>query len=313
MANFLIDIRYAARTLQRNAGFTVTAVAALSLGIATTTAIFSVVNKVLIELLPYPDPDRLVQLMTKSELGDQLVVSIPKYCVWRDRTTSFQVMAAYDTAGPNVNLTEGEFPEAFETARVSADFFRLFGADAAVGQTFSNKDDQPGAPRVAVISDRLWRSRFGASPTLVGSTLSLGHEPCRIIGVLAPGFRGDKPIDVWLPLQADPSAADHMNRVRVAARLKPGVTIKMAAANVTRTNRWFRLQYPYAPLLFGEEFTAIPLRDAMVGDVRPALFLLGGAVGFVLPIRLRQRRQSGAREGHTPHPRNRGSLRAWSG
>lgn len=107
----MTEIRYAVRALRRNAGFTATTVAALSLGVATNTAIFSVVNKVLLEPLPYPEPDRLVELTSKSPLGDEMVVSIPKYRVWRDHTKSFQYMAAFDTSGPDVNLTEGAFPE----------------------------------------------------------------------------------------------------------------------------------------------------------------------------------------------------------
>jgi hypothetical protein len=118
----------------------------------------------------------------------------------------------------------------------------------------------------------------------VGNTVSLDHERCKVIGVLAPGFEGDKPIDIWLPLQADLDIADHINRIRVAARLMPGVTVEMAAAEVAKTEGWLLRRYPSAPLLFGEEFTAIPVRDALVGDVRPALLLLTGAVGFVLLI-----------------------------
>jgi hypothetical protein len=146
VSNVLIDILYAARVLRRNAGFAATTITALSLGIAANTAIFSVVNKVLLEPLPYTDPNRLVQLMSKSPLGDQNVVSIPKYGVWRDRTESFQHMAAYDFAGPDVNLTEDEFPQPLETARVSADYFRLFGAEVVIGRTFSHQDDRPGEP-----------------------------------------------------------------------------------------------------------------------------------------------------------------------
>jgi putative ABC transport system permease protein len=254
------------------------------LGIATNAAIFSVVNKVLLEPLPYPDPDRLVQLMSKAELGDQNVVSIPKYGVWREHTKLFQYMAAYDVAGPNANLTEGELPRPLETARVSADYFRLLGVDVALGRAFSNKDDRPGAFCAAVISHNLWRTRFGANPALVNHTISLDHEPCKVIGVLTPGFAGDKPVDVWLPLQVDSSVADHMSRVRVIARLLPGVTVEQAASEVSNTKLWFVGKYPHAPLVFGEVFTAVPLRDAVVGDVRPALWLLSGAVGCVLLI-----------------------------
>ena len=280
----LIDVRDAARILRRNAGFTSVAVMALALGIAANTAIFSVVDRVLLEPLPYSDPDRLVQLMTTSPLGGQTLVSVPKYALWRERTKSFQYMAAYDTTGPSVNLAISETQKALETARVSADYFRLFGAAAVLGRTFSDADDQPDAPRVALISHDLWRRRFAANPLLVGDTLSLEKEPYKVIGVIAPGFTADRPVDLWLPLRASVSLLDHMNRVRVAARLLPGVSAKEAAADVAGTKTLFLRRYRSAPLLFREEFTAIPLRDALVGDVRPALLLLAAAVACVLLI-----------------------------
>ncbi|MBZ5623406.1 MAG: ABC transporter permease [Acidobacteriia bacterium] len=280
------DLRYAARTLRRSPGFSVTAIAALALGIGASTAIFSVVNKVLLEPLPYPDPDRLVQLMTTSPVGDEPVVSIPKYVIWRDHTSVFESMAAYEIGGPGIHLTESEFPESLQAARVSADYFRLFGAQVAIGRPFSAQEDRPAGPRVAVISNRLWRGRFRGDPRLVGRTIPLEYESYLVIGVLAPGFSMSPPADIWLPLQADPSTSGHLSRVHVAARLKTSMTVQDAAADVGGTMRSFRRQYPYpkAPMLYMESFTAIPLRDAVVGDVRPALFLFIGAVGFVLLI-----------------------------
>src|SRR5258705_2075041 len=133
----LQTLGYALRTLRRSPGFAVTAVAALALGIGSNTAIFSVVNKVLLDPLPYPHAERLVQLMSVSELGNQNVASIPKYVIWRDYTTVFEYMAAYDVGGPAVNLAQGDPPEALKVARVSADYFAVFGAKVAVGRTFT--------------------------------------------------------------------------------------------------------------------------------------------------------------------------------
>ena len=280
----LIDFQYAARTLRRNAAFAAAAVGALSLGIAANTAIFSVVNKVLLEPLPYPHPEQLVQIVTTSPLGNQKVVSIPKYDVWRDHTWAFQSMAAYDTTGPAVNLTEGEFPLPLEAERVSADYFRLFGAALVVGRAFSEEENRPGRRPVAVIGERLWRNHFKASQALIGNTILLDHQPCKVIGVLASGFAAERPIDVWLPLEAGVAVPDHIGRVRVVARLRPGVTVEKGAEQVAATMQWFRSRYPFAPVLYREEFTAISLRDALVGDVRPALLLLEGAVGFVLLV-----------------------------
>jgi putative ABC transport system permease protein len=289
MSRLRSDLRYAARTLGRNPDFAVMAIAVLALGIGSSTAIFSVVNKVLLEPLPYPDPDRLVQLMATSPTGDQSVVSIPKFINWRDNTSAFQEMAAYDVAGLGINLTEGEFPETLKAARVSADYFRLFGAKIAIGRGFSKVEDGSGGPHVTVISYGLWRRRFGSNVTLVGRTISLDNESYKVIGVLARGFTTDTPADIWLPLQADPSSGDHIGRVRVAARLQPGVTVAEAQKDVNDAMEPFLRKFaPHsiseAPILFMEQFTAIPLRDATVGDVRPALYLLTGAVFFVFLI-----------------------------
>jgi|SRR5579863_8167548 len=285
----LLNIRYAARTLRRNPDFTVMAIAVLALGIGASTAIFSVVNTVLLDPLPYPQPDRLVQLMTTSPTGDQSVVSIPKFINWRDHTSVFQDMAAYDVGRLGINLTERDYPETLKAARVSADYFRLFGAQVAIGRTFSRQEDRPGGPHVAVIGNGLWRRRLGSDPAPVGTTISLEYETYKVIGVLAPGFTMETPADIWLPLQADPSSNDHIGRVRVAARLQPGVTVEHAQKDVGDTMEPFLRKYaPHslgeAPILFLEQFTAIPLRDAAVGDVRPALYLLIGAVGFVFLI-----------------------------
>ena len=267
-------------------GFTVMAVAALALGIGASTAIFSVVNKVLIEPLPYPEPDRLVQLMTTSPIGDEPVVSIPKYVTWRDNTTTFESIVAYEIGTAGVNLTEGAFPDSLASARVSREYFALFGGQIAIGRTFSLKDDSPRGPHVAVISDRLWRGHFRADPKLVGHTMALDYQPYQVIGVLAPGFNMSPAADIWLPLQPDPIQSGHLSRVRVAARLKPGVTLADAQSDVSNTMGPFFQAYPQyqVPMLFREQFTAIPLRDAVVGDVRPALVLLVGAVAFVLLI-----------------------------
>ncbi|MGA8594717.1 MAG: ABC transporter permease [Bryobacteraceae bacterium] len=279
----------AVRALRRSPAFTSITIAVVALGIGAVTGIFSVVYKVLLEPLPYPDPDRLVQLITTSQLGEQRVVSIPKYIVWRDTLNCFESTTAYDIGGPAVNLTEDVFPEALKAARVSVGYFRLFGAQLALGRAFSEREDQPGGPRVAVISNHLWHRRFGSDPNIAGRTISLDDEPYKVVGVFAPGFTSETPADIWLPLDADPRDADHIGRVHVAARLKPGVTLEQAQSEVSDSLQTFLKKYPpnspsKAPMLFQEAFTAIPLSDAVVGDVRPALYILSGAVGFVLLI-----------------------------
>ncbi|HUB79845.1 MAG TPA: ABC transporter permease [Bryobacteraceae bacterium] len=278
------NLVHAARILRRSPGFTTTAIGAIALGIAASTAIFSVVNKVLLDPLPYPAPDRLVQLISTSPIGNQNVVSIPKYLTWRRHTHVFETLAVFDTAGPSVNLTETDIPEPIATARVSADYFRLFGARVEVGRTFDSYEDSAGGPRVAIVSHALWSQRFGGNPGLAGSHISIEQRDYLVIGVLAAGFHQDPPADLWLPLRADESYDDHMSRVRVVGRLREGITLASAKRDVAGTLGWFVNSNQGAPLLYGESFTAIPLRDAIVGDVRPALYLFSGAVACVLLI-----------------------------
>ena len=276
------QLRAAARTLWRNPGFTATALAMLSLGIGTVSALFSVVDKVLLEPLPYPEPDRLVQLITTSRVGEQSLVSIPKYLFWRDATSSFESMAAFDSSAPEVNLTQGVYPKVLKTARVSSDYFHLFGAKLALGRTFSAREDAPDGPNVAVISDALWREYFGSDSEMVGSRILLDHVPYKVVGVLAPGAHLESPADIWLPLCADPRSVDNIPRVRVVARLQAAVS-REEAENDDRLKDFLQT-FPPGAVLYGERVKVIPLRDAVVGDVRPALYILMGAVGFVLAI-----------------------------
>ena len=155
----LQDLRYAGRMLRSSPGFTVTAIAALALGIGANTAIFSVVNTVLLQPLAYPEPDRLVQLELSSAQGNGNITSIPKFMVWQAQRQVFQDVAAYDFGGPGINLT-GRDPEQLKGIHVSSEFFRLFGARVMAGRTFSAEEDRPGGPPAVVLSGGLWRRRF---------------------------------------------------------------------------------------------------------------------------------------------------------
>ena len=166
--NLLQDVRYAFRILRRSPGFAATVIAALALGIGANTAIFTVVNTVLLQPLAYPQPDRLVQLELSSPEGNGNVTSIPKYMVWREQTQVLQDVAAYDEGGPGVNLTGGDRPEQLKGVHVSASFFPLFGASMSAGRAFSAEEDRPGGARLVVISNGLWRRRFAADPNIVG-------------------------------------------------------------------------------------------------------------------------------------------------
>lgn len=277
------DIRYAGRMLWRSPGFTATAIAALALGIGANTAIFTVLNTVLLQPLAYPEPDRLVQLELSSPQGNGNITSIPKFMVWQEQRQVFQEVAAYDLGGPGVNLTGGDRPEQLKGVHVSAEFFQLFGARVVAGRTFSAEEDQPGGPPAVVLSGGLWRRRFGADPNLVGRSIDLGGEPFLVIGILDARFKSDPPAEIYLPLKADPNSTDQAHYLRAAARLKPGVTLEQAKAGMKLAAEQFKRKFP-VQMGPQESFTAEPLRDTVVGDVRKALLVLFGAVSFVLLI-----------------------------
>ena len=291
MQMLLQDLRYALRMLRKNPGFTAVAVLTLALGIGANAAIFSVVNAVLLRPLQYPEPDRIVQLMVVSPPWapgrSDNSASIPVFMVWREQTQAFRDIAAYDQGG-SVNLTGGDRAEQLKALGVSADYFRLFGAPVQIGRTFTAQEDIPGGPRLVVISDGFWRRRFGGDRTLLGKAILLGGEPYVVIGVLGPSFTSDPPAEVWLPLQLDPNSTLVAPYLHAAARLKPGITLDMAKAEMKLAFEQFRRK---APQWFTaererpfESFTVEPLRDVVVGDVRPALLVLLGAVSLVLLI-----------------------------
>ncbi len=285
METLLQNLRYAFRTLRNSPGFAAVAILTLALGIGANTAIFSVVNAVLLQPLSYPHPDRLVELELSSPQGNGDVTSIPKFNVWREQTDVFDSVAAYDFSGPGINLTGGDRPELIKGIHVSAEYFRVFGAPVALGRTFTPEEDRPGGPAVVVISNGLWRNRFGGDPGILNRTIDLGQEPYVIIGVLGPTYTGDPKSDIWLPLKPDPNSVDQGHYLRSTARLKPGVTLAQAQTAMKQAADEFNRKFPGSPVMGpGASFTAIPLRDSVIGDVRFGLLLLFGAVGFVLLI-----------------------------
>jgi putative ABC transport system permease protein len=278
------DMKYAVRILWRSPAFAATAIAALALGIGANTAIFSVVNAVLLQPLSYPQPDRLVALERHFPEGNGDSVSIPKFTTWREQTLVFQAVAAYDFAGPGINLTGGDRPEQVKGIHASASYFEVFGAPVVLGRVYTAEEDRPGGPQVLVISNGLWRSRYGSDPAIIGKTIELTGEPYQIIGVLGSRFKTDPPADVWLPLQPDLNSTNQGHYLLCAARLRPGVTLAQAQAAMKLSAEEFRRKYP-GPLMGPKESaTAVPLRDLVVSGARTALLILLGAVGFVLLI-----------------------------
>ncbi|HUI53928.1 MAG TPA: ABC transporter permease [Bryobacteraceae bacterium] len=282
MGTILVDLRYALRTFRSSAGFTLAAVAALALGIGANTAIFTVVNGVMLAPLPYPQPDRLMRLGRKYPGGNGYSNSIPKFMTWRQNDV-FDCMALYEQGGVGMNLGAGDHPEQAKVSHVSKDYFRVFGASPAFGRTFSEAEDLPQGAPVAVLSDRLWRNRLGGDAQIVGRTILLNLQPYTVVGVMPRSFDSDPPMDLWLPLQADPASTNQGHYLAAAARLKPGVSIEQARAEMKMRGERFRAANPkwMDP---AESVAVVPMRDSMVEDVRLALLILLGAVGFVLLI-----------------------------
>jgi putative ABC transport system permease protein len=282
VSHFWDYFKHSLRMFSKNPGFALAAIAALALGIGTNTAIFTVVNAVLLKPLTYPDADRIVQFQITSPDGNGAAASIPKFFKWKAQASVFQDVAAYDFGGPGFNLTGGR-PEQVHGIHVTEAYFRLFGAPVMLGRTFTPQEDSPNGGKVVVLSYGLWRRRFGGNPNIVGSALSLGNEPYTIIGVLGKSFFSDPEADILLPFQFDPNSANQGHYFLAAGRLKPGVTLAQANALLKVAADQFRRQYPQA-LDIHEGFAVQPLRDSIVSDVRSSLIIMLGAVSLVLLI-----------------------------
>jgi putative ABC transport system permease protein len=278
------DARHSLRMFRQSPGFTVAAVAALALGIGANTAIFSIINVVLLKPVPFPEVDRLVVFQTTGPQGPFNAGSPAKFQHWREQTSIVEDVSAYTSNV--VNLTTGGFPEQIRAGRVSADYFRLFGAPVYRGRTFSVDEDRPGGDRAVVLSHALWTRRFGSDPRIVGKPISIGGDPYVVVGIIAPAFDvsdfGPAP-DVWLPFQLNPQTTDQGHYFQAAGRLKSGVTLEQAQARLKLSAAEYNRKFPNA-LQRDTFFSAEPLRDALVANVRPTLWLLLGAVSLVLLI-----------------------------
>ena len=286
MDTFAQDLRHALRLLRNTPGFTIAAVAALALGIGANTAIFSVLNTVILKPLPYPDPERLVMFLNVSPQGSGGGASPTKFNVWRRQTTAFQDVSGYRFSV--VNITGDANPEQVPAAYVSADFFRLFDAVPVMGRTFSQEEDRPAGGFTVVLGHGFWQRRFGGDASVVGRTILFNGQPHEIIGVLRPfdttaiqsalGTPG-----VWLPFQIDPNSTMQGNFFTVAGRLRPGVSVESGTAQLAAAAAEFRQAFPQAlPTQVG--FGVQTLQEMIVRNVRLSLWILVGAVGFVLLI-----------------------------
>jgi len=289
----LQDLRYGARTMLRSPGFTITAVLALALGIGANTAIFSVVNAVLLRPMPFEQPDRLLQVWhtppQKSFPGmPTFAVSPANFLDWRDQNHSFDGMSAYGFG--RYTLTGTGHPEAIRMVAATVGLFSILHAQPLLGRGFLDGEDEPGHEHVVVLSYGIWRSHFAGNPDVVGKNIQLNGQAFAVVGVMGPEF--DFPIfsdqdaraQMWKPLawtdQERAIRGDH--NYAVIARLKAGVTLRQAQAELDAISNRLAQEYPNDNKGWGA--IAIPLRDDLVGDVRPALLILLGAVALVLLI-----------------------------
>jgi predicted permease len=275
------DVKHALHMFVKSPGFTLAAVSALALGIGANTAIFTVVNAVLLKPLAYPDADRIMSLEWTTPRGKDYSESIPKFQEFQRQTSVFKDVAAYDFGGPGYNITGGQ-PEQVHGIHVTEGYFRVFGAPVMLGRTFTKQEDSPNGGKVVVLSYGLWQRKFGGNPNVIGGSLPLGNEPYTIVGVIGKDFFTDPQVDIWLPFQFEPVSKNQGHFFLAAAMLKPGVTMAHANAQLKLAAADFHRLYPASNPQMG--FAVEPLRDTIVGDVRQLLLVLLGAVGMVLLI-----------------------------
>jgi predicted permease len=287
MRNLVGDFRYGFRILLRNPGFTLAAIVVLALGIGANTAIFSIVNAVLLRPLPYQDASRIMQVWhvppAKSFPGmSYFSVSPANYLDWQSQNSSFEQMAAYGFASFNVG--GGERPEAIRGAAVAPRFFSILHVQPVFGRTFSAEEDRPGQGHVVILGNALWRNHFAADTGIVGRNVLLDGQTYTVIGIMPPKFKFPDWADLWVPLawSNEKRAVRGNHNYMVIGRLKPEVAVRQAKADLSAISERLEQQYPEDDKGWGA--TVLPLREQIVGDVRPALLVLLGAVAFVLLI-----------------------------
>jgi len=288
MDTVLQDIRYAIRALAKAPGFAAITILTLALGIGANTAIFSVVNAVVLRPLPYPQPERLVFVTTQfPTLGfDQFWMSMPEFLEYRQWSTSYDSMGAYSVGASNLGAEQPMRPV---RAIVTDDLMPTLGVAPIRGRGFTKDDTRPGAEDVAILSSELWQRAFGADPGVLDRVLDIDGTPTRIVGIMPPGFDvHDQRVELWLPITIDP--ANPGNRgghfLYVIARLKDGAGIGQARAELdTLIQRW-NTDFPgtHTPHPVNHRLRIDPLKEDIVGNVATALWVLQGAVGFVLLI-----------------------------
>jgi predicted permease len=285
------DLRYGLRVLAKSPGFTLVSILTLALGIGANTAIFTVVYGVLLRPLPFPDPDRIVQLAESyKQLTDEMDLDSRELKRLQDYKEPFEHIAGYTSVG--YNLAAGNGAEHLRGMPVAASYFSVLGVQPALGRDFTEEDDRGKGQRVAIISHTLWARRFGADPAQIGQKILLNGDPYTLVGVMPRGFSPvavatDLPnsgaADVWTPLALVADTVGSGENIGVLARLKPGVTYVQLQAQMNIVTQDFRREFPG---VVGKELkiSFLPYQRMIGAEVRPYLLVLLGAIGFVLLI-----------------------------
>ncbi|HVF89336.1 MAG TPA: ABC transporter permease [Blastocatellia bacterium] len=284
METLVQDLRYGARMLLQKPAFTLVVVVALAVGIGANSAIFSVVNAVLLRPLPYADPERLVMIwMDNSRINvAEDWHSFPNYTDYRDQNEVLESIAAFNNR--SFNITGSGEPERVEGAWMTGSLLPMLGVSPALGRNFSPEEEQPGKDQIVIIGHGLWQRRFGGDPNILGQSIMLNGSPRTVIGVMPQGFAfPTKASEMWVPIALTQQQMANRNAIsyQVIGKIKPGVTFEQAKANLEMVNRWILNQNPNQE---GYGVNPVLYHDQVVGSVRPALLALLGAVAFVLLI-----------------------------
>jgi putative ABC transport system permease protein len=281
MGNLLSDLRFGFRTLMKNPGFAAVAILALALGIGANTAIFSIVYATLLAPLPYPHPEQLVMVWSRIQ-GNNNGVAAGDYLDWKHGSSVFQELGAW--SGSSVNLSTSGRPERIEANRSSPGFQAMMGHRFLLGRDFLPEEGEPGKDHVAILTNRLWKTRFGSDPNIIGKQVQMNGEPSTIVGVMAPGPADRLTNELYIPLAFKPDQINHdFHWLFVLGRLKPSVTLEQANADMDAVTKHIAEQYPKSNQGWGAKVE--PLKnDFLDRDVIRAMWLLMGAVGFVLLI-----------------------------
>jgi putative ABC transport system permease protein len=281
LAELAFDLRYATRALARRPGYTAAMVITLALGMGAATGVFSIVNGVLLRSLPYPDPHELTRIYETTQTGELRSIAIPTLGDWRRTIRSFDAIALY---GPtSFDYSDASRAEKIEGANASAALFSILGVRPMLGRAFLASEDKPGSASVVLLSHRTWLRIFNGDSSVVGRTITIDRQPVTVVGVMPPGFAYPVGAEIWSPIGADAEydarAARHMAAI---GRLRDGVTLEQATRELLQQERELAKVYP--AIYEGRGIRLIPLDERIVGDVRPAILMLGGAVLLVLVV-----------------------------